>query len=92
MVALRDPVSVGIATRVLAIPLKRANTRVRQYLTREEMEAILGNFHFPFSGEQRHCAHLAQVYPHFLIKVFFDGRETKLGREFEAGGPSFTSA
>jgi hypothetical protein len=78
------------------------------------MEAILGNFHFPFSGEQRHCAHLAQVDPHwiveffkgitggiefdfaaalhFLIKVFFDGRETKLGREFEAGGPSFTSA
>jgi len=41
MVALRDPASVGIATRVLAIPLKRANTRVREYLTREEMEAIL---------------------------------------------------
>ena len=41
MVALRDPASVGIATRVLAIPLKRANTKVREYLTREEMEAIL---------------------------------------------------
>ena len=27
MVALRDPASVGIATRVLAIPLKRANTK-----------------------------------------------------------------
>jgi integrase/recombinase XerD len=43
MVALRDPVSVGIATRVLAIPLKRASTRVREYLTREEMEAILAS-------------------------------------------------
>ena len=29
MVALRDPASVGIATRVLAIPLKRANMRCR---------------------------------------------------------------
>ena len=41
MVGLRDPASVGIATRVLAIPLKRANTKVREYVTREEMEAIL---------------------------------------------------
>ena len=40
MVALRDPASVGVATRVLAIPLKRTNTRVREYLTREEIEAI----------------------------------------------------
>ncbi len=61
----------------------------------------LGNIHLPFSGEQRHRAHLAQVYPHwivdlfkgatggiefdfaaalhFLIKLFFEGRETKLG-------------
>jgi integrase/recombinase XerD len=43
MVALRDPASVGVATRVLAIPLKRTNTRVREYLTREEMEAILAS-------------------------------------------------
>jgi integrase/recombinase XerD len=43
VVALRDPVSVGIATRVLAIPLKRANARVREYLTREELEAILAS-------------------------------------------------
>ena len=41
MVALRDPASVGVVTRVLAIPLKRADTKVRSYLTREEMEAIL---------------------------------------------------
>jgi integrase/recombinase XerD len=41
MVALRDPASVGIATRVLAIPMKRADTRMRPYLTHEEMDAIL---------------------------------------------------
>jgi integrase/recombinase XerD len=41
MVALRDPVCVGVATRVLAIPLKRADSKVRSYLTREEMDAIL---------------------------------------------------
>lgn len=41
MVALRDPASVGIVTRVLAIPLKRADTKVRSYITREEMDAIL---------------------------------------------------
>src|SRR5260370_180521 len=41
MVALRDPTSVGIATRVLAIPMKRADSRVVQFLTREEMDAIL---------------------------------------------------
>jgi integrase/recombinase XerD len=41
MVALRDSESVGVATRVLAIPLKRADTKVRSYLTREEMDAIL---------------------------------------------------
>jgi integrase/recombinase XerD len=41
LVALRDPASVGIATRVLAIPLKRTDTRVRPYVTREEMDAIL---------------------------------------------------
>jgi site-specific recombinase XerD len=41
MVALRDPAGVEAATRVLAIPLKRADTKVRSYLTREEMDAIL---------------------------------------------------
>lgn len=41
MVALRDPASVGIATRVLAIPMKRADIKVRTYVTRDEMDAIL---------------------------------------------------
>ena len=40
-VALRDPDSVGIATRVLAIPVKRADKKLIGYLTREEVEAIL---------------------------------------------------
>ena len=41
MVALHDPTSTGTATQVLAIPLKRANVAVREYMTREEMDAIL---------------------------------------------------
>ena len=41
MVALRDPVNVEVAMRVLAVPAKRADARVRQHLTREEMDAIL---------------------------------------------------
>src|SRR5712692_8322436 len=40
-VALRDPESVVIATRVLAIPLKREDKKLVGYLTREEMEALL---------------------------------------------------
>jgi len=41
VVALRDPVSVGIVTRVLSIPVKRADKRLVGYLTREEMDAVL---------------------------------------------------
>jgi integrase/recombinase XerD len=41
MVALRDPVSVGIATRVLSIPVKRADKRLVRYLTRPEIDALL---------------------------------------------------
>src|SRR6266853_3417476 len=40
-VALRAPESVAIATRVLAIPLKREDKHLVGYLTREEMEALL---------------------------------------------------
>jgi integrase/recombinase XerD len=39
--ALRDPESVAIAARVLAIPLKRADKKLVGYLTREEMETLL---------------------------------------------------
>ena len=41
MVALRDPASVGIATRILAIPVKRTDKRLVGYLTRPEMDAVL---------------------------------------------------
>jgi len=41
LVALRDPASVAIVTRVPGDPLKRADKRLVGYLTREEMDAIL---------------------------------------------------
>ena len=41
MVALRDPASVGIATRILCIPVKRTDKRLVGYLTRPEMDALL---------------------------------------------------
>jgi len=41
MAALRDPMTVGIATRVLAIPVKRADKRLVRYLTRAEIDAML---------------------------------------------------
>src|SRR5919205_1773898 len=41
LVALRDPDSIGIATRVLAIPVKREDKKLVGYLIREEIDAIL---------------------------------------------------
>src|SRR5215471_4347094 len=41
LVALRDPHSIGIATRVLAIPIKREDKKLIGYLTRTEMQALL---------------------------------------------------
>ena len=41
LVAMRDPASVGVATRVLAIPLKRIDQHLVGYLTRPEVDAIL---------------------------------------------------
>jgi site-specific recombinase XerD len=43
MVALREPATVGLATRILAVPMKRTNTKVRDYVTREEMDAVLAS-------------------------------------------------
>lgn len=40
-VALRDPDSLGIVTRVLAIPAKRHDKRLVRSLSREEMESLL---------------------------------------------------
>jgi integrase/recombinase XerD len=41
VVALRDPASVGVVNRVLAIPRKRTDKRLVGYLTREEIGAVL---------------------------------------------------
>ena len=41
LLALRDPASVDVAARVLAIPVKRWDHRLVGYLTRPEIEAIL---------------------------------------------------
>jgi integrase/recombinase XerD len=41
LVALRDPDSIGVVTRVLAIPMKRENRKLIAYLTRTEMQALL---------------------------------------------------
>jgi integrase/recombinase XerD len=62
MVALRDPVSIGVATRVLAMSLKRTNTRVREFLTREEMEAILASIDRTHWCGRRDYALLLTVY------------------------------
>jgi len=41
LVALREPASVDVATRVLAIPVKRWDHHLVGYLTRPEIDAIL---------------------------------------------------
>jgi integrase/recombinase XerD len=40
-VALREPEQINLATRVLAVPIKRTEKRIVQALTREEIEASL---------------------------------------------------
>lgn len=41
LAALSDPLNVGLATQVLAIPVKKADRRLVGYLTRAEIDAIL---------------------------------------------------
>jgi integrase/recombinase XerD len=41
LVALRDPASIGVVTRVLAIPMKREDRKLIAYLTRTAMQALL---------------------------------------------------
>lgn len=40
-VAANDPEALGVAHRILAIPLKRAHTEVTHHLTREELDALI---------------------------------------------------
>ncbi|MFZ0593572.1 MAG: tyrosine-type recombinase/integrase [Bryobacteraceae bacterium] len=60
--ALRDPESSGFATRVLAIPMKRTDTRVRDYLTRAELEAMLAVFDQEQWLRRRNYALLLTMY------------------------------
>jgi hypothetical protein len=48
------------------------NRRARKRLQRPQLSALdaLGNAHFPFAGEQRHCAHLAQVDARRIDSLF----------------------
>jgi integrase/recombinase XerD len=62
MVALRDPGSVGIATRVLAIPVKRTDKRLVGYLTRPEMDALLAAHDLTEWGGRRDHALLLTLY------------------------------
>lgn len=41
LVALRDPASVALVSRILAIPVKRAEKKLVGYLTRDEVDALL---------------------------------------------------
>ena len=61
-VALRDPASLGITTRVLAIPAKRFDRPVLGYLTREEVAAILAAPDRTTWSGRRDAALLAVAY------------------------------
>jgi len=62
MAAIRDPGSVGVATRVLAIPVKRTDKRLLGYLTRQEMEALLGAHELSQWAGRRDHALLLTLY------------------------------
>jgi site-specific recombinase XerD len=62
LVALRDRASVGVATRVLAIPLKRTDHHLVGYLTRPEMDAILAANQLTERSGRRDHALLLSLY------------------------------
>ena len=62
LVAMRDPESVGIATRVLAIPLKRIDQHLVGYLTRPEVDAILAANNLTEWNGRRDHALLLSLY------------------------------
>ncbi len=62
MVAIRDPGSVGVATRVLAIPVKRTDKRLLGYLTRQEMDAQLNAHELSQWAGRRDHALLLTLY------------------------------
>jgi integrase/recombinase XerD len=62
LVALRDPASIQVVTRVLSIPVKRADKRLVGYLTRPEMDAILDVPDCKTWGGQRNYTMLLTLY------------------------------
>jgi site-specific recombinase XerD len=62
LVALRDLTSVGVATRVLAIPLKRTDHHLVGYLTRPEVDAILAANQLTEWSGRRDYALLLSLY------------------------------
>jgi Site-specific recombinase XerD len=62
LVAIRDPASVGVATRVLAIPLKRIDQHLVGYLTRPEVDAILAANNLTAWNGRRDHALLLSLY------------------------------
>ena len=62
LVAMRDPASVGVATRVLAIPLKRIDQHLVGYLTRPEIDAILAANNLTEWAGRRNHALLLSLY------------------------------
>ena len=60
--ALRDPESLAITTRVLAIPNKRADKKLIGYLTRDEVEALLAAPDRSCWGGRRDYALLLTLY------------------------------
>jgi integrase/recombinase XerD len=60
--ALRDPESLAITTRVLAIPGKRADKKLIGYLTRPEVEALLAAPDRSCWGGRRDYALLLTLY------------------------------
>lgn len=60
LVALREPCCIPVATRVLAVPIKRTDKRLIGYLTRPEIEAILASAdQSRWSGQRDHALLLA---------------------------------
>ena len=62
LVALRDPDSLGIVTRVLAIPMKREDRKLIGYLTRTEIQALLAAPERSKWGGRRDHALLLTLY------------------------------
>ncbi len=62
LVALRDPESIGVATRVLAIPVKREDKKLIGHVTRAEIQALLNAPNRPWWTGRRDHALLLTLY------------------------------